>query len=308
MNSGLSTVSILFDLLYQRADLPQAEAYVTSHSPEQMIAELQHGTYDPNDMLCAGDILRVQLEQTEHSIAMYQEGLKRLEEHPELKAHDIDLAEAYMCLCPMLVVRDKTGDLDQAIAAYLRAVELKSHESAITHDPLANMLLGSRLYLTRRFGEALPFLDRFLQVPVESLSARMQSRGADARNMRQAILNNLGARPATTAESLGNLEWYAAPGLRPLPNVVPALKLSALAQKLSNFGVSKSALHSVRSAVLYRASDDGKAWFVGLFEEEDPMPKIRNGGNGKFMVSVFVDPADQSLRGFDISLWGNREA
>jgi hypothetical protein len=64
-------------------DFEKTRDYLSAHMPEQVAVDSRSWVCSPTDILSIADMLSMALKADDHAIALYKEGLRRLNEHPE---------------------------------------------------------------------------------------------------------------------------------------------------------------------------------------------------------------------------------
>lgn len=74
-----------------QTDFERLMAYVRTHTPDQMLADIRASSVDPNDLPGIGDMVRMFLKDqgTTHAKVLYAEGVRQLEAEPQRKAPDV---------------------------------------------------------------------------------------------------------------------------------------------------------------------------------------------------------------------------
>lgn len=92
MSNFFNTPNILGDVETLTA-LPE---YVKTHTPSQMLTDIEGSTINPNDLPALGDLVKMLMKDDalKHARVLYAEGIRQLEASPVLKAKDVSLTDA----------------------------------------------------------------------------------------------------------------------------------------------------------------------------------------------------------------------
>ena len=146
-------------------DFEKARIYLSTHTPEQVAVESRTWTScSPTDILSIADVLSMALKADDHAIALYKEGLRRLDEHPEQMDPDTNIAFAYASLGQILTRKNR---IEEAIDALSNAVRAGSDHSHI------KTLLALNLQNTGRSQEAYQLIEEVFSYPEAKLSAEL---------------------------------------------------------------------------------------------------------------------------------------
>lgn len=255
---------------FQPFDPDKVVSYVLSHTPEQMITDSRSWSCDACDLLTYADILSG-FDFPDHVIALYQEGLKRLSEHPEELTPEVNVFGAYAMLGINLTSK---GRHHEAIDAFEQAMIVGGNH------PKIMALLAINYIKVGRHIEALKHIERILRIPQDE------------------IANTVGRDVLVTLKqlTLWRLIWWYQSELNPIPTALFSMPVSLLLSQ----GVGQSVLDSLQSAFILDVSTDRKMWWVSFYDVKDPTQLYDPSAYIKFRIQYDVDPQSLLLKGFQV--------
>src|SRR5436853_7438222 len=93
-------------------DFDKARIYLDANTPEQVVAHSYKWNCDLTDILGIADIVSRFLKADDHAIALYEDVLRRLDEHPEQISPDTNLAFAYASLGQILTRKERSEEAE----------------------------------------------------------------------------------------------------------------------------------------------------------------------------------------------------
>ncbi|MFL6215674.1 MAG: hypothetical protein ACJ74J_17460 [Blastocatellia bacterium] len=145
-------------------DFEKAQIYLSAHTPEQVAVDSRSWACSPTDILSIADMLSMALKADDHAIALYKDGLRRLNEYPEQIDPDTNIAFAYASLGQVLTRKNR---IEEAIDALSNAVRSGSDHSHI------KTLLALNLQNTGRSQEAYRLIEEVFSCPQAKISEEL---------------------------------------------------------------------------------------------------------------------------------------
>ena len=145
-------------------DFEKTRIYLGAHTPEQVAVDSRSWACNLTDILSIADMLSMGLKADDHAIALYREGLRRLDEHPEQIDPDTNIAFAYASLGQALTRKNR---IEEAIDALYNAVRSGSDHSHI------KTMLALNLQNTGRSQEAYQLIEEVFNHPPDKLSEEL---------------------------------------------------------------------------------------------------------------------------------------
>jgi tetratricopeptide (TPR) repeat protein len=248
---------------------PQALAwYLSNHSQQDVATDLQQSRCDPNDVLSIGDSVYFMLKNRVIARLFYETGLRTLDAHPDLLAKDINPLLSRRNLCAIFV---EDESFDDALKL------LSSSPDILQLDPNLGAILAYKLYEQGAYQQALPVLDRVLQLPQSELSEKVQVPLNSLHALHSAILAKASVR------RLRDLKWFWNPDVEPVPDGILSMGYDALTKK----GLPTHVLDRARSAVIMQVSNDRKMWFIFIYDRDDPTPIMQREKSELCFVSFY---------------------
>jgi tetratricopeptide (TPR) repeat protein len=176
------------------ADFEKTRGYLNTHTPEQVAIASRSWACDPTDLLSIADMLVMMLKADDHAIALYKEGLRQLDEHPEQIAADTNMAFAYASLGQALTRRNRIAE---AIDALYNAIQSGTDHAYI------KALLSLNLQNAGRSQEAYQLIEEVFSYPQARLSQEIPPDQLEMAKQLRSYLATMHSRPGHVSSAQG---------------------------------------------------------------------------------------------------------
>jgi hypothetical protein len=181
-------------------DLNGLIAYVKSHTPDKMLAEIRDSKLDPNDLPSLGDTVQLFLKEDgcAHASVLYAEAIRQLNAAPHLLAPDVDLLLARRNLCALYM----PDQVEQALGV------IEEDPQLIGRDPALALWIAATLVETEHPQQADWIFSGIDQISPKDLLPKLEefNIGIDQVNeVRSRIRKQLGSQRRQLAVQYFNM-------------------------------------------------------------------------------------------------------
>ncbi len=256
-----------------QTDFQGLMAYVRTHTPNQMLADIRSSSVDPNDLPGIGDMVRMFLKDagTRHAKVLYAEGIRQLEAEPQRKAPDVNLMFARRNLCACCIP-------DAPVEAFNVIAE---DPTIVAADPALGVVVAMGLVQEGHAKQASQIISVLDQIPLEQVLPKLEEAQMSfdvLKGLKVEIRRHLGGKKMCDL-----VWWYDESDVGQLPNGLVNMDLN----ELTKSGIPSSVLATIKTAVVLSRSNDRKMWYCGFFDVQDPSPLLDRGIVGLFRADFY---------------------
>jgi len=258
----------------QMRDLEELKNFIGQHTPDQVSVEARSSSLPPEDLLMVADMVRMFVKQDgtlKRAKVLYAEGMRKILAGPPGVLSDNDMLSNMRnwCLCCL------PDELEEACRVVAQEPQV------VAADPALATMLTALLVENGLYRQAQAVLSGIEQIPLEDLLPKLEAAEMNfdtIRSLKDAVRTNLGKRKMRDL-----IWWYDESAVKQLPERLIEMDLD----ELTKYGIAPDVLGTLRTAVVFRASDDRKMWFCGFFDVKDPSPLIDSGRTGRFQATFY---------------------
>ena len=255
-------------------DLEGLKQFVGQHTPDQVLQEARRSAVAPEDLPMIADVIRMFVKEDgamARAKVLYAEGVRRVKSGPPGLLSDNDMLSSMRnwCLCCM------------PDAPYEAFAVIAEEPQVVVADPALAVWVSAGLVEGGHHEQAGALLSALDQIPLEMLLPKLEDAGitVEAVNSLKARVRSASGR--RTMRDL--IWWYDESAVGDLPKRLVDMDMDELTQ----YGISRDVLSTIKTAVVLRVSDDRKMWFCGFFDVNDPSPLLDSGRAGRFQVTFY---------------------
>lgn len=255
-------------------DLDGLKRFVVQRTPDQVLEDARRSSVAPEDLPMIADMIRM-FVKTNGAMArakvLYAEGMRKIMAGPPGILSDNDMLSSMrnwaLCCLP--------DAPDEAFAVIAECPQV------IAVDPALAAWVTALLVQTERYQEAEAMLSGIDQIPLEDLLPKLEEAGLNfemIKSWKDDVRANIGKRKMRDL-----VWWYDESAVGELPKKLIDMELDELAKH----GISAEVLATIKTVVVFRASNDRKMWFCGFFDVKDPSPLVESGRTGRFQADFY---------------------